>query len=331
MTSGEHCRALGAVKVAVLLTSVKRRALRHALELKLRRCRGDMLQHFLGDVMTKVHGDNFVRASAFYSQGDLKCDGLLRNPLTVFACYGPNNGGDGLSTVALAKAVSKVAEDFNGAVKHWPDLKQWIFVSNFVSGVPPHITQEVMKLQKANPNRSLKLLGLEQFEKIILDLELDDIEDLIGDAATDEDFRQIQIPEVQSVIDDVMAAVTDGVVRDDQPIEVPAEKLEFNKLPAIYCNRLKQGFQSAGRVATYLLDHPDPTLDGRMAGAFKGKYLELKAQGFLPGEIMDELYDFALGGHRNTTPREVAVWGLLAHLFEKCTIFEDDPSKVVAA
>jgi hypothetical protein len=56
----------------VELTSVKWRAFYHALELKLRRCRGDMLQKFLGDVMAKVHGNNFVRASAHYSQGDLK-------------------------------------------------------------------------------------------------------------------------------------------------------------------------------------------------------------------------------------------------------------------
>jgi hypothetical protein len=176
----------------------------------------------------------------------------------------------------------------------------------------------------------LKLFGHAQFEKAILSLDPEDIEDLIGDAATDADFRQIQLPEVQSTINDVMAAMNDGLIRDDQPIEVPAEKLDINQLSEIYRYRLKQGFQSAGRVGTYLLDHPDPTLDGRLAGVFKTKYLELKAQGFVSDEIMNGLYDFALGEHRGIA-REVAVWSLLAHLFEKCTIFEDDPSKVVAA
>jgi hypothetical protein len=40
-----------------------------------------MLQEFLGALMIKVHGDNFVPATAHYSHGDLKCDGLLHEPL----------------------------------------------------------------------------------------------------------------------------------------------------------------------------------------------------------------------------------------------------------
>ncbi|MBD2746115.1 hypothetical protein IC232_05305 [Microvirga sp. BT688] len=311
------------------MTSIKRRAFSNALELKLRRCRGDMLQEFLGDVMSKRHGDNFVRATAHYSQGDLKCDGLLLDPLTIFACYGPTNGGQGLTAQGLAKAVAKVTEDHDGAVENWPGLKEWIFVSNFIGGCPPQITQEILKLDAANGHK-VKQFGQEQFENIILGFDMADIEELLGNAATDEDFRCMQIPEVQSVIDNVMQRVADGVVRDDVPVEVPAAKLDFNQLPDIYRGRIKQGFQNASRVAEYLLNYADPTLDGTIAGVFKAKYLELKTQGLRPGEIMDGLYDFALGGQRGTTPREVAVWSLLAHLFEKCTIFEDDPSKVAA-
>jgi hypothetical protein len=40
---------------------------------------------------------------------------------------------------------------------------------------------------------------------------------------------------------------------------------------------------------------------------------------------MDELYAFTLAENRPTTPREVAVWSLLAYMFERCTIFKDKP------
>ena len=42
------------------------------------------------------------------------------------------------------------------------------------------------------------------------------------------------------------------------------------------------------------------------------------------------LYEFAMAGHKAKTAREVAIWSLLAHLFEKCTIFEDAPVEEVA-
>src|SRR4051794_34073725 len=127
---------------------LKKRAFRNALDLKLRRCRGDMLQQFFAEVAAKVWKDNFIPATAHYTQGDLKCDGLLQAPLTVFACYGPTNGGDGQSEGATAQAVAKVKDDFLGALKHWPDLKRWVFVSSYVQGVPPQITAKILELGK---------------------------------------------------------------------------------------------------------------------------------------------------------------------------------------
>ena len=284
-----------------------------------------MLQLFLAAVMAKVWKDNFVPASAHYSQGDLKCDGLLLDPLTVFACYGPTNGGDGQSSGSIAQAVAKVAEDFVGAVQNWPALKEWIFVTNYVTGTPPQITSKILELAGAHPDRVLKQFGLEQFRLAIFALGSDDIDELLGDAATDEDFRRLQLPEVQLVINDVMQRVRGNEVSDDQPVVVPARKLDFNNLSKIYRDRIRLGFQNAGTVAEYLLNYPDPTFDAKIASVFKGKYDELKIQGIQPDEIMDCLYEFTLGGQQNSTPREVAVWSLLAHLFEKCTIFEDHP------
>jgi len=308
------------------IPSIKKRAFLNALELKLRRSRGDMLQVFLSAVMTKVLGDNFIPATAHHSKGDLKCDGLLKTPLTVFACYGPTNAGDGQSAGSLALAVAKVSDDYLGAAKHWPDLKEWVFVSNYVSGIPPQITQQILALEKAHPEHILKIFGIDQFQVAILELDLSDIEELLGDAASDADFRNVQIPDVQAVINDITQTFANGGVSDDQPLIVSAQKLAFNNLPEVYRERIKQGFQNTGDLSEYMLNHPDPTLDGRIASIFKAKYFEFKKQALPPDEIMDLLYDFALGGQRNSTPHEVAVWSLLAHLFEKCTIFEDQPS-----
>ncbi|WGS21242.1 MULTISPECIES: hypothetical protein [unclassified Bradyrhizobium] len=138
------------------IPSVKKRAFRNALDLKLRRCRGDMLQHFLAAVANKVWGENFIPATAHYTQGDLKCDGLLQDPLTVFACYGPTNGGDGQSSGATAQALAKVTDDFLGAVKAWPDVKGWFFVNNYVTGIPPQITAKLVQIANDHPHITIR-------------------------------------------------------------------------------------------------------------------------------------------------------------------------------
>ncbi len=132
------------------IPSIKKRAFRNALDLKLRRCRGDMLQHFLAAVAIKLWEDNFVPATAHYTQGDLKCDGLLKDPRTIFACYGPTNGGDGQTDGATAQAIAKVAEDFLGALEAWPDIKQWIFVNSYVTGNPSPNHEQVAKNRRSS-------------------------------------------------------------------------------------------------------------------------------------------------------------------------------------
>jgi hypothetical protein len=273
------------------IPSVKKRAFRNALDLKLRRCRGDMLQHFLAAVATKLWGDNFVPAIAHYTQGDLKCDGLLKDPRTVFACYGPTNGGDGQSEAATAQAVAKVTDDFLGALKKWPSMKQWIFVNSYVTGIPPQITAKLLKIADDHPQLVIHQMGLAKFEALIFDLPIEDIEELIGDAASDEDFRALQLPEIQLVVDGVMTSMDGTASGDDEPVVVPAAKLEFNRLSSAYQDFIKRGFQNASRVEHYLLENYLPTLGQDVARVFKAKYLELRSQRLTPDDIMDELCD----------------------------------------
>ena len=305
-------------------TSVKRKAVRNALELKLRRCKGTGLQELLAALMAKLHGDNFTPAGTDYSRGDLQCDGLLRDPLTIFACYGPVNAGAHQSEGSMAKAIAKVKSDFEGACEHWPALKEWVFVTNYLD-TPAQITQEVLRLQATNTTRKLRMYGRPQFEADILGLGEVDIEDLLENDATEEDFLSVQPQEVLDVVKAVMATASGARSDDNAPIVVPFEKLEFNGLEQIYQDRIGNGFKNTRIVQTLVRDHPNPLLDGDLAAIFKAKYLDLAGQGLKPGEVMDELYAFTLSEQRATTPREVAVWSVLAYMFERCTIFKDKP------
>jgi hypothetical protein len=307
------------------LPQAVRQAYYDALELKLRRCRGDALQKFLGELFARAHGDNFVPATSFYSKGDLKCDGALKEPLTIFACYGPTNGGQGAKADTIANAAKKVQSDFKGALAEWPEMKSWVFVTNFVEGIPPQITQVILELQAAHSGITITQMATEQFRKTIFGLEKVDVEDLLGAVSTAADFRAMQVPEIQTLLAAMTEQLNAADAADDDPVVVPADKLHFNKLPKVYQTKLLQGFFNANGVARYLDNSFDPTLEGKVAAIFKTKYLACKTQGLSPAEIMDALFEFAAHGHNVTTSRDVAIWCVLAYLFEKCIIFEDKP------
>lgn len=310
------------------LAPSRRRAIRAALELKLRRAKGTRLQEFLSALMSRVYRENFQAVGTDYSRGDLKCDGLLLDPLTVYACYGPVNAGANATEAAMKTAVAKVASDFSGALAHWPQLKVWEFVHNYVEQPPAQIVRKILDLREANPNILLKLFGKEQFENALFGLSSDDITDLVGDAATDEDFRALQPSELLRIVEDIMSTVDHREIQDDQPVEIPEQKLTFNGLTAHSQGRIKQGLLNATRVATLLQTHQDPLLDTSLASILKSKYLDLKAQGIEPDDILFKLYDFVAGVERPSAALDAAVWSLLAHFFERCTIFEDKPIEV---
>lgn len=308
----------------------RRNAIKAALELKLRRAKGVKLQEFLSELMNRVHGAGFQGVGTDYSRGDLTCDGLIADPLTVFACYGPVNAGANATSAAMSTAIAKVSSDFLGAMKHWPALKVWTFVHNYVEQPPAQIVAKIYDLQAAHPGVKIELFGRERFEAALFGLDADAIDDLVGQAASDEDFRAIQPEVLLKVVTDLMAVQHDAAALDP-PRAVPERKLHFNGLSDHSQNRIIHGMQNSNRVGQMLDNHQDPMLGAEMAAVLKAKYLYLRAQDIEPDDILFQLYEFVAGVVRMTAALDVAVWSLLAHFFEICTIFEDEPVEATAA
>jgi hypothetical protein len=307
----------------------RRKAIKTALELKLRRAKGLRLQEFLQALMVRTHGAKFQPVGTDYSRGDLKCDGLLLDPLTVFACYGPVNAGANATEAAMKTAVAKVGSDFDGAKSNWPDIEAWVFVHNYVEQPPAQIVSKVLELKAVHTGVTIELFGKERFEEALFSLKAEDIDELVGDAATEEDFLALQPAEVLRIVGDLMASVDQRTVPDDDPIEVPDQKLHFNGLTSHSRSRIAQGMLNAEAVAKLLEGHQDPLLSANLAGVLKAKYLDLKAQGLTPDDILFSLYDFIAGAGKPSAALDASIWSLLAHVFERCTIFEDKPAEEI--
>jgi hypothetical protein len=300
---------------------------RVALELKLRKCGGDAFQDFFSTVMTKAHGSDFVRLRAFGQLGDKGCDGYLQSSGGVFQCYGALNGDGG----KVSYLVGKMADDFAKALVGVPEImKKWQMVHNLVDGLPIEAVQKLKALETANPTVQFGFVGIEALETAIFGLPEEQIEDLLGAVATTRDSQNLQPAELR----DLVAAVilqADSVTFDVGAIRpVPADKLDFNKLPSHWRSLIAHGWQNTHHVSQYLQHHPDPMVGERIAQSFRVKYQYLKTQQLTPGDIMAKLYEAITGQGIVTPERQVAAQALLAFLFESCDIFEDDPSKVAA-
>ena len=301
------------------LTGEKRRFFRDSLELRLRRLDGNAFQTFVGDVLARIHRDNFVRQCPWGDKGDLSCDGYLQKPPTIFACYGAVNG----TTRRTHSLEGKVVSDFEGAVSKWPDMEEWVFVTNIPMGVPAPVTAVLEALAKKH-GKKVGYFGFDRFQNELLELDEDDVGDLVGPINTHQDYIRLQPGAVREAVDALAAGFSLNYL-EDATAPVPQDKIEINQIPTLHSSYIRRGLLGRKIVETCVLDNADPSLDGRLSDAFRDKYKELVLQGLSPGEIVDALYDFAVGRHAETTERMTAAWAVIAYLFEKCTIFEDKP------
>lgn len=308
------------------LRGEKRRHFRHYLELTLRRAEGTRLQSLVAKLLGHIHGSNFVPQCPWGKKGDLSCDGYLRVPKTVFACYGRENGVGGRRPTDI---LTKVKSDYAGAVSKWAGLKSWVFVSNIVDGVPTPITQYLEEIN-GNNGINVEYFGFDRFEKSLLELDELFVEDIVGEIAVRDDYINLQPPVVLEVIDQIVADFSLRYL-EDPTIRVPENKIELNGIGPSHAHYIRQGSLARPMIRECLARNADPLRDASLADAFRCRYLELRIQGLPPDEIMDSLYDFALAGHDGRkAARQATAWALLAWLFDKCSIFEDKPRSSVA-
>jgi hypothetical protein len=289
------------------LRGEKRRHFRHYLELSLRRAEGTRLQALAAKLLGHIHGDNFVPQCPWGHKGDLSCDGYLRIPKTVFACYGRENGtGNRRPTDIL----TKVKSDFEGAVTKWHGLESWVFVSNIVDGVPAPITNYLESLNGRN-GINVGYFGFDKFEKHLLELDEAIIEDIIGEIAVRDDYIHLHPPIILEIIETLFAAFSLEYLQDPTII-VPDQKLTLNGIGPCYAHFIRQGSLARRMVHQCLALNADPLRDANISDAFRRRYLELRIQGLAPDEIMAKLFEFALAGHDgHKADRQVAAWALL--------------------
>ncbi|MFE5124565.1 hypothetical protein [Streptomyces sp. NPDC056669] len=113
----------------------------------------DRFEDLFTRIMRRVNEDSFHVARAAGSAGDMKCDGWDSESKTLYAVYAP------FSRKGNLEIRGKIRSDFYGAVKRWPEMRNWRFVHNDLFGLSATATRELEALRSESSRSDVKILS----------------------------------------------------------------------------------------------------------------------------------------------------------------------------
>jgi hypothetical protein len=281
-------------------------------QIKLQELRGLAFQDFVATVCELAYPHDFVRVRPAGSIGDKKCDGYLKSKKRVYAAYAPRS-------MVPATLKAKIQEDFDGARKNWPEMKEWYFVHNDTDGLDAGSLDLLLDLEK-NSDVVITLLGPLDLKTLVMDLSDEALLHLFGAAADTRAMVRYSYPEIAAVVDSVLSIeLPDG---EGSLIPPSPEKLRHNGLGNDVTALLSQGEVKAPVFRQFFAERPKEMQGENVANWFRSRYRSLEAQGLEPTHIFHQLVSDA-GGLNRPVKEQAAVLGLLSYLFHSCDIFRD--------
>lgn len=283
---------------------------------------GNEYQDFFSDIMEKRYPGDFHRIRPWGDRGDEKNDGYWRSKHTVFQVYAPNN-------MNATKAISKIEEDFKGALEHWSDwMHGWVFVHNSRKGLAPPIEKKLLELEAAHSTVKIYWWGPEALWKQAFELKEPELALLLGGfAPTSRHIVNIRYDDVQEVLQNI-ARREPPLSQDIRP--VPPDKLQYNRLSESVQQLLVVGMWKTDLVKNFFQDHINPLYEAQIAAAFSQEYKNLRELEPEPDMIFQKLQYFTGGQEQGTPGYQAAVLAVLAYFFEQCDIFERPPTGVIS-
>ncbi|MDR3043780.1 MAG: hypothetical protein LBU75_05890 [Desulfovibrio sp.] len=277
------------------------------------RAKAGEFQTFFERLMGLAYKADFMPCRPWGKQGDRKNDGYLKSERRLFQVYAPNE-------MSSSKAKAKICEDFEGAKQHWKEyFDRWVFVHNASDGLPPHVQDLLLGLEKVNINIAIDTWSLEELRLIFRKLTADDKATWFGLAPTEETKLRLGFDELRIVLENI--ATLTAPLRTEVK-DVPAGKIQANALSDATERLLRAGMTKSQLVADFFSQWHDETFGERLAKSFKDKYQQLR-NAHTPNQTFAELQSWAGGSQRGTPEHEMAVLTVMAYYFERCDIFEE--------
>lgn len=245
------------------MDSLQRHWYGQAFELAYATKRGNEFQDWFVQIAGLVYGADFDAIRNYGPLGDFKCDGRRLSTGTIYQCYAPGE-------IKESETTAKIAEDFPGAIRHWPNfIKTWCFVYNDARGVPPTVAQYLDAIQQQYPAVAIIRWGKAPLRDLVFSLDADRLVHLFGYAPTLAMLSHVGFAELKPVLEAIAQKQPDPL---DEPTKPPSpSKIEKNNLSTaasglLQIGRLKEPVvedflslsgwpETANRIAKAIRDH----------------------------------------------------------------------------
>lgn len=102
---------------------------------------GEGFQRLFQRVMKAVDGESFLDVRPAGKYGDFKCDGWDTSSQTCYAVYGP------FTRKTPGEVREKIESDLHGALRAWPEMRNWRFVHNDQAGLSALVAAALVSLR----------------------------------------------------------------------------------------------------------------------------------------------------------------------------------------
>lgn len=277
------------------------------------------------DEIAKVldaHYPDYENPSAMGSQGDWGCDGYVANGRVLFACYGTQNIKKENDYVR-----SKVSKDFNRALKKWPQMAMWIFITNVLLGAEFHSRTWIPLRQSHDENSErpvdMRIWDYADIERLLVDLTEEELDLLWPGYAGQEDFELRDLIEVI----DCLVDGSESPPSSEDIEEVSPFKMSYNEIDENDKVLLHSGIVEYPRIKALFDKHEDPELRDRVAFRLHANWEALNMPACDSSDVLHSLFR-KIGGNGYDTSgktRRMSTYALAAFFFQTCDIFENVP------
>ena len=277
---------------------------------------------FFHSVMTARHPD-FLDVRTAGSLGDMGSDGILLYGDNLYACYAPETFD--------ARNTRKVEKKFNSDIasaysKRRGEFCNFVFVHNDRRGMHPQLSSLLVEAKNRYTDLAFRQMGLRHIWQEIINLELTQVEELLGcPIPIEQVVYGVGLEELAPLLE--YLRIQRKLSNNPAPPldEISELKLDYNRLDSDSRMQLVDAISYTTLVDQYYVKSADQTEGEEVASGFSSYYQVVKNVWPDVEDILWQMEMYVLGNERQAPQVVRCAWIILAYFFERCYIFEEPP------
>ncbi|GAB2822512.1 hypothetical protein GCM10022221_20630 [Actinocorallia aurea] len=285
---------------------------------KLAELHENAFEDFFHNLMSAKH-PSYIDVRTHGNIGDQGADGLLLHDRKLYACYAPPTFNVGSIEEKFFSDLKKAKE------KRVGQYDIFVFVHNDMRGMHPEMSSILANASRDNAPLKIEHLGRRRLWQVLMGLEKDQVEDLLGcEIPIHERVYGIGLEDLKPLLEHLKSQTS--APDPFQPLpEIHENKLDYNNLEGDSRYALVNALKNTYLIGDYYRRGVSAYERDEVAAGFSIYYQQLKEKWDTHEDILWQLVIYVLGNQLPDPRTHRAAWVILAYFFERCDIFEQPP------